>query len=307
MTQQHAISQPKLSIMVPAYGESPYLEETLKSLIENSTTEISQIFVFDDASTTSHILDTCNKFGQDIQYNRNKTNIGLAGNFQNCINQSTTKYTMIIGSDDRVMPGFEETFLRAVGEWPETSILQLGVRAIDENGNVINGLTERIKAIISPVRKMDKNTSGAHLIKRLLIGQWLYFPAIVWRTETLKRYPLNLEYRTAVDLNLILEMALKNEIFTLCSRPVFEYRRHKESVSSQLGRSAARTKEELLVHEDFLEKAHDEGLSKFDFLARLALTIRLHAVKSGILLLIKDPRTAMELIRISMKPVRIRS
>lgn len=306
MNNQFAISQPRLSIMVPAYGESPYLNETLISLTDNVGADFATIFVIDDASPTDHVKNICAAYVDRIKYVRNETNLGLAANFQNCINLSKTEYTMIMGSDDRVLPGIERSFTSSLQQWPNTAVLQLGVRVIDVAGNPVNGLTERVKLLISPNHKSEYSTYGLSLVKRLLVGDWFYFPAIIWQTEVLKTYALKSNYKTAVDLDLLLSMALNDERFTMCSEPTFEYRRHTASVSSQLSHSDQRVREELSVHSNFIEKANELGYTEFDFVAKLAITVRIHALKCGLLLVFKDFKLAKNLILLALAPAKDR-
>jgi glycosyltransferase involved in cell wall biosynthesis len=306
MNKQFAITQPRLSIMVPAYGESPFLNETLISLTVNLDADFANIFVVDDASPTDHVKNICATYVDRITYIRNETNLGLAANFQNCINLSKTEYTMIMGSDDRVLPGIESSFTSSLKKWPDASILQLGVRVIDVAGNPVNGLTERVKKLISPNHKSEYSTNGLSLVKRLLVGDWFYFPAIIWQTEVLKSYALKSNYKTAVDLDLLLSIALDDERFTMCSEPTFEYRRHTASVSSQLSHSDQRVREELSVHADFIERAKVLGYTEFSFVAKLAVTVRMHALKCGLLLVFKDFKLARNLISLALAPVKDR-
>jgi glycosyltransferase involved in cell wall biosynthesis len=293
--------------MVPAYGESPYLSEALESLLKNTNSDSVSIVVVDDSSPTDDVRKICSKHSERVTYIRNEKNLGLAANFQNCINLSSSEFTMIMGSDDRVLSGVQSTFEGAIQKWPSTAVLQLGVQVIDSSGKPVNGLTERIKSLISPSRNLDYSFCGLGLVKRILIGDWFYFPAIIWHTETLKRYVLKGSYKTAVDLDLLLRIALKDEVFTFTATPSFAYRRHRESVSSQLSRNELRVREELAVHGDFIANAHELGFRQFDLLAKLALTVRLHGIKAGLSLFIRDPKLGSKVIASSLSPISSKS
>ncbi len=293
--------------MVPAFGESPFLWKSLSSLTEYTSPERTRIFVIDDASPTDHIRVVCREFLDRVTYIRNESNLGLAANFQNCINLSKTEYTLIMGSDDCAMEGIEDSCIESFNRWPDTKALQLGVRVINEKGSRVHGLTELLKSLISPVTRIDKSFSGQYLIRRILIGQFLYFPAIVWRTQTLKEYPLDTRYRTAVDLDLILRMALNNEVFSFNTRPSFEYRRHGESVSSKLSQGMIRFDEEISVHKKFIAESNLRSIYKFDVFAKLAITVRLHALKSGVQLLASGTATGFDLLVRALKPIRIKN
>ena len=90
-----------VSVVVAAYGDVPYLEETLSSLVK-SQPECVPVFVLDDFSPTSDVREIAHKFVDRITYVRSEVNRGVSGSFNAAADLVDTDYLMLVGPDDRV-------------------------------------------------------------------------------------------------------------------------------------------------------------------------------------------------------------
>jgi hypothetical protein len=127
------------------------------------------------------------------------------------------------------------------------------------------------------------------LARKLFIGDFMYFPATAWRTETLKSANWNLTYKNAVDLDLLFQLSFSGEQFVFQSAETFKYRRHSNSVSSVLAQESTRLKEELAAHWMAKNLLPKESGFLIRLLAHLAPTVRIHAMIIGIKQLPKNP------------------
>ncbi len=105
---------PLLTIAIPTYNRSKYLERLLTSLAEQGEfkSEI-EIIVSDNASPdeTSEVVDRFKSNGLTIRYLRNESNIGPDANFLQCYEAANGKYVWIFGDDDFIKPGGIATVL----------------------------------------------------------------------------------------------------------------------------------------------------------------------------------------------------
>lgn len=97
--------KPLLSIAIPTYNRDIYLKKNLSALLPQFRREL-EIIVSDNASTdnTTEVVEEFIEQGLPIKYLRNKTNLGWAGNFQNCYLNASAEYIMILGDDDIIVP-----------------------------------------------------------------------------------------------------------------------------------------------------------------------------------------------------------
>ncbi len=107
--KQNYITNPLLSIAIPTYNRSDYLELNLSILckqIRESTTEIELIISNNHSTdTTEQVIHKYIDSGIAIRYISNETNIGADKNIVQCFNLARGKYVLILGDDDVLCDG----------------------------------------------------------------------------------------------------------------------------------------------------------------------------------------------------------
>ena len=102
-------SDPLWSVMVPTYNPGIYLEKTLMSVLEQDDGATTmQIAIVDDNSSDNTPIDLLKKLGLDdrVEYYRHRTTLGLAGNWNSCIDLARGEFVHILHQDDFIHPGF---------------------------------------------------------------------------------------------------------------------------------------------------------------------------------------------------------
>jgi hypothetical protein len=194
-----------------------------------------------------------------------------------------------MGSDDEMLPGYELELSKSFNSFPDTTVFQPRVLVMNAAGETCTPLVDRVKRMIQGEIEQDQLMNPLILAKKLFIGDFMYFPATAWRTETLKSANWNLTYQNAVDLDLLFQLSLAGERFVFQNAQTFRYRRHAASVSSVLALESTRLNEELAAHlmaKNLLPK--NSGIF-IRLLAHLAPTVRIHAMIIGIKQLPKNP------------------
>jgi hypothetical protein len=138
-----------------------------------------------------------------------------------------------------------------------------------------------------------------------MLGDWLYFPAILWRTETVKNMSFHGDFHTAMDLDILIRLlsTLIEKIAFIKSK-VLGYRRHDQSASSLYAKSIGRFDEEFLCHKNALEIARRKNWKTGAILAQLALTVRLHAIMQSFLMVFSSPSSALKVLVKALSPIR---
>jgi glycosyltransferase involved in cell wall biosynthesis len=109
-TVSGGIDRPFWSVMIPTYNPSDLLEETLRSVLDQDPgAGVMQIAIVDDASTTTRAEEIIRRLAPGrIEYHRQPRNIGLAGNWNTCVELSRGQWVHILHQDDVILPGFYE-------------------------------------------------------------------------------------------------------------------------------------------------------------------------------------------------------
>ena len=87
------MNQPLLHVMIPAFGKSPYLRQTLESAVKYLPIEVP-ITVIEDPSPDANLESLVKEFPR-VEYLRNSARLGIADNFNECINKSRGLFTQI--------------------------------------------------------------------------------------------------------------------------------------------------------------------------------------------------------------------
>ena len=262
-----------LHVMVPAYGPSPYLERTLASVLQSADARTT-VTVVDDGSPGPEVETVVHRAGRGIEYVRDDLNRGVAGAFRSCLRLSRGEYTVFLGSDDIVEPCYVAEVRRLAGRYAMPAMVLPGVTVIGSAGEPAMPLGDRVKRWLAPAQ--EQLLAGDRLAASLLTGNWLYFPAVAWRTEVLRRYGFRQDMQTALDLDVELRMVFDGEALAWSPRPAFRYRRHEQSASSTTARSGDRFAEERQVFRWAHERAQDLGWRRSALAARVHPTARLH-------------------------------
>ena len=267
--------------MIPVYGDSPYLEETLNSVVEHLPARFP-ITVIEDFSKQSKNQQIVKRFAR-IQYVQNEERLGIAKNFNKCINLSTGMFTQIIGSDDVFLKEAMTDIKMDLLMDPELSIIINDVEVINKNGNKTLTLTDSIKHILKP--KLRRNLTEKQFLRSMSIGDWAYFPSIYWKTENTKKIGFSDEFHSAMDLAIFYDICKTKSKILISQEKVIQYRRHKNSASVKYSYSQDRYREEMECQIKAYNIAKTNNWKMETFLSQLSLTIRLHMIFKAIIIL----------------------
>jgi glycosyltransferase involved in cell wall biosynthesis len=134
------INRPFWSVMIPTYNRIKYLEETLRSVLEQDPgANEMQIEVIDNCSTEVDVEAIVKQIGNGrISFYRQPINVGMAGNWNACINRAKGHWVHILHDDDTVLSGFYETLRAALEKDSSVGAAFCRHIYIDEEGHWMN-------------------------------------------------------------------------------------------------------------------------------------------------------------------------
>lgn len=268
---------PGYEVVVAAYGRSPYLRETLESVVRNVAPGV-RVTVIDDCSPDESVARIAEGLSSRVDYRRNERNLGTSGSFNEAMRISRAPYVVLVGPDDLLLPGGGDAYERAIGLGTGAGAIHPGVQVIDGSGSPARPLPDRVKDVLRPAAGLH---TGEELAVRLLLGNWTYNPAIAWRTDLVESVPFDVSLRTAMDLDRLLRMAAAGEALLLSDDTALAYRRHSGAVSS-VNRGLQRLGEELDCHARARVKFRELGWSRAIAAAQVAPTARAHGFQSAL-------------------------
>jgi glycosyltransferase involved in cell wall biosynthesis len=271
-------NSPQIGIALPFYGRLEDIEAVVSSILEQDTDEW-RLRIFDDCSAWEGCEAWVKSIGdQRISYVRNKRNLGISGNFQRSLSESTSEYTVIVGQDDLLARNFVSKAIQLTNLYPEASIIQPGVTVIDSYGIACTGLSDRVKALLRPKVSGPQLLKSSRVAASLAAGNWAYFPSLIWKTREVQNKGFDKDLNVVLDLDLIFNILASNGIMCIDPTPIFYYRRHEISYSSVTATTGSRFVEERTVYDRYARTFRAKGWLSASFLARLRPTSRLNAV-----------------------------
>ncbi|HEU5474844.1 MAG TPA: glycosyltransferase [Actinophytocola sp.] len=292
-------------IVVAYYLEPRYLFELIES-VRKQTCDDWRLTIVDDRYPGTAARDYVAELGDPrIEWVQNERNLGTSGNMCRCMTQGRLKYVTAMGADDALEPNYVETMLRAFERHPNAIMVHPWVTVVDADGALTDSLVDRIKRLMSRSAWRTGELAGPAAVRSLMRGNWLYCPAMCFRTDVVPRAEPMGEFASIADLAWVVDMLLGGGTLVLDPTPAFRYRRHQASHSSQHAKSLARFTEEQRYYAATAAKLRAHGWTTAARAAQLHVTTRLHALRAALgALADRDPRLAFALFRLSVRRIR---
>lgn len=288
-----------IDIVLPFYSPADRAWPVIESVLAQ-TQRNWRLLVVDDAYPEQGLQERLEALGDPrIEYVRNPENLGLARNFSRCLDLVRADHFAMLGDDDLLQPRYLESVMARLTAHPEVDIVQPGVRVIDAEGHPVLPLGDRIKAVLRPRGGLDGIVlAGEAMAESLMRADWAYFPSLVWRTSTARRIGFREEYAVALDYGLLLDIALAGGSILVYDDIVFDYRRHRSSVSSVTATTGIRFAQEREFSLAFAGAMSSQGWGRAARIGRRRAISRLHAAVETISALLSgDLRRGRVLMR----------
>lgn len=265
---------PKVDILLPYWGDVELLKKAVGSVLRQTHTNW-HLQVFDDCYPSREPADFFASLDDTrITYYRHEKNIGITKNFNYSLAAATADYCIIMGCDDMLLPDYLRIALLHIGE---ADFYQPMVEVVDDNDVAYLPIADRMKRWLRP--KQGGMLSGEKLATSLCHGNWLYFPSILWKTTTLRKYGFDTRYKIVEDVVVELSIIKDGGMLSLDNATTFQYRRSTKSLSSkEKSKGGVRFTEEADVYNDFAKDFQAIGWKRAAFAAKMRVTSRLHYI-----------------------------
>lgn len=126
---------PSWTIAIPTYNGAAHLSATLESVLSQSDGRF-ELIVCDDASTDNsvQVVEQCCGQRAVIHLNESGRPIGLAANWNRCMEKAQGEWLTILHQDDLLAPDFLESHLRIVSDHLYLGMITGPVAMIDGDG-----------------------------------------------------------------------------------------------------------------------------------------------------------------------------
>lgn len=135
--------KPIISIVLPTYNGDEYLDETIKS-IKNQTFKDWELILVDDCSTdsTSAICARYERVNERIRVFRNEKNSKTPASLNRGFREAKGKYLTWMTDDNLYYPAALEKMLQYLNEHEECQFVYANMDTIDEGGNIVGSFRQ---------------------------------------------------------------------------------------------------------------------------------------------------------------------
>ena len=245
-----------VSIVLPVYNSEKYLEETIKSIL-NQSYENFELLIIDDKSTdlSFEIANGFEEKDNRVKFIRLQENGGAAFARNTGMNWAKGKIIVFIDSDDVMLPNRLKKTVEVFDSRP-------GIDIVFSNSILIDGEGEELgRDYYFPPYLINDNILLHELKRNYLLGTTLSI-----RDSIAKEYSFDIDLRTAEDYDFFLKLLYDGHKYYYVKESLIKYRVHSANKSSIKANSINATKYILNKYnfEDLYDKLKEKGCKDRD-------------------------------------------
>lgn len=132
---------PLVSVVTPSFNQAAYLEQTLRSVLEQDYADIEYIVI--DGGSTDDSVELIKKYASRLSYWASEKDSGQAEAINKGMQRAHGEIVAWLNSDDYYLPGAVSAAVKAFEQNRQALLVYGNMLAVDADGQVINHLTYR--------------------------------------------------------------------------------------------------------------------------------------------------------------------
>lgn len=181
---------PKVSIVTPSFNQAPFLEQTLRSVLEQDYPNLEYIVI--DGGSSDGSLEIIHKYADRLAYWQSQPDQGQTDAINQGFTRASGEILAWLNSDDLLLPGAVSVAVRALHEHPEAAMVYGDALLINAEGKTIG----KFPAAQTDYRKLRRGY--VHIPQ-----QASFFRADLWQQVA----PLDVSFYFAMDYDLWVRLA----------------------------------------------------------------------------------------------------
>jgi glycosyltransferase involved in cell wall biosynthesis len=264
-----------ITVAIPFYRGQDYLRAAIASVLRQSDSNWT-LLVCDDGpeAGTEQLVAS---FGDGrIRYNRNECNLGMAGNWNRCLDLAETDLVNLLHNDDELLPNYVEDMRRASPQFPDAAAFFCTAKIIGSDGKERSSLVDYVKRFIRPKASGPLVLHGPDAIEALARGNFIMCPTVCYRKCRLGVNRFSSDWRFALDLEFFTRLLQQQETLVGLPTAAYAYRRHSENATEVYTRSLLRFEEESRLLDELAVWGRQIGHSRLARTATRKRVVKAH-------------------------------
>ena len=244
------------SFIICAYKESPYLEECVKSLLNQTVN--SPVYI-STSTPNEHIKNIAKKYNVKLMINT-KTK-GHANDFNFAYEQAKTKYVTLCHQDDIYHKKFAELTIKKMKKSKKPIISFTNYCELRNDKVVKNNKLLIVKRLINFPLLIFKKSKKVRLFT-LSIGNAICAPTISYNKEIVEKAVIDNGFKSNLDWISYIELAKLNGSFVYIRKPLLYRRIHEESLTTNVIANQIKREEDYKIFRMFWKEKTAKRLLK---------------------------------------------
>ncbi len=231
------------TFVVLAYKESKYLEECIKSVLNQS---VKTNVVIATSTPNDYIDSIAKKYNLEVIINKKRKGIGYDFDFAK--NAAKTDLVTVAHQDDIYDPTYAEEMIKAYNNQPKSIIIFPDYYEIKSKGKVYKNTNLRIKRVLLfPLR--FHRWSNLKYIKRhaLRFGCAISCPSVTFVNKNCPKEVFSVDLKCNIDWYAWEKLSREKGYFYFINKPLMGHRIYSESTTSEVLKDNGRTIEDYRI------------------------------------------------------------
>jgi glycosyltransferase involved in cell wall biosynthesis len=264
-----------LTVAIPFFKGQGYLRKAIESVLQQSSPHWGLI-VCDDGPELGTAELVASFADPRMRYLRNDRNLGMAGNWNRCLDVAETDLVNLLHNDDELLPNYVAEMLKAGREHPDAAAFFCRAKVIDTDGRDVISVVDSAKRLFRPKGRGPLILHGPSAVEALARGNFIMCPTVCYRKSRLGRQRFDPSWTFVLDLEFSTRLLLAGETIVGLPEVAFAYRRHDENATAAYTESLTRFDEECELLDQLAKTASERGWAKLKEVASAKRVVRWH-------------------------------
>ncbi|QJW91711.1 glycosyltransferase [Spirosoma taeanense] len=271
------MASPQLTFAIPYYRGLDLLEKAIQSVFSQTQSDW-KLLISNDGGPDPALDALVARFADSrVTLVHNERNMGMAGNWNACLDRADTPLVTLLHADDELLPNYTAVVMQAVADHPDATLYYCQASVVDENGQPSFSLPDRVKRFIQP-QPVGPYTqlTGEAALTRLLRGNFIFCPTICYQKSRLGELRFSSDWRFVLDFDLTTHLLLKEHTFIGINEVAYAYRRHGSNATVEYTQNRLRFEEEIQLFNQLADECARKGWQQARRVAQAKTIIRLN-------------------------------
>jgi glycosyltransferase involved in cell wall biosynthesis len=211
-----------------------------------------------------------------VRYTHNGRTLGMAGNWNRCLELAETDLVTLLHADDALLPNYTEAFRAAAARYPGCAALFCGAQVVGPDDAPVFSFADWVKRVLAPAGRAPRRLRGPRALARLLRVNSIMCPTVCYRRSALGERRFDARWRCALDLAFFARLLADGEEFVGLPAVAYAYRRHSDNATAGYTESLLKFTEEAALYDELAAQGRTRGWPEVVRVGRAKTMVRLH-------------------------------